>query len=262
MERREEISYIDNEILYKYAILWEISMKENYKTNKVKILLIDHDKNMQYFMKKLMQQENYKVYVANTGKEGLEQSTSLCPDMVLLEMKLLDMDGMEIIKEIRKWSTCPILVVSEDTNYKNKVTAFYSGADDYILKPFHEEEMRARIYSSLRRRVDIGTMYPYQAKDLNVDFNKRRVTVGEKMIHLPPVEYRILEYLAMNAGKVITYKMLLEKIWGPYTTYDTRNLRVNITSIRHKIEKEPTSPKYIFTEPRVGYRMLENGSIL
>ena len=233
-------------------------MLENYNSNKVKILLIDDDKNMQYFMKKLMQQENYKVYVTKNGREGLEQSTSLCPDMLILDIKLLDMDGLEIINEIRKWSDCPILVVSEHSNFKDKINAFYAGADDYILKPFHEEELKARIYSALRRRVKLGTVYPYQAQELKIDFNKRKVTVGDIDVHLPPVEYRILEYLAMNAGKVITYKMLLEKIWGPYTAYDTRILRVNMTSIRRKIEKKPTEPEYILTEPRIGYRMLEN----
>lgn len=226
--------------------------------DKIKVLLIDEDNNMHCLVKKLLNQENYKIHVADNGKMGIQLSASLCPDLVLLDIKLNDISGMEIIRHIREWSDCAIIVTSDKDDSICKVNALYSGADDYIVKPFNNQEMLARIFTVLRRRGSYGNTHPYESKDLRIDFDKRRVSIRDKEIHFPPIEYRILEQLALNAGNVVTYQMLLKKIWGPYTNDNSRILRVNMTNIRKKIEKIPAQPEYISTISRVGYRMIEN----
>ena len=219
----------------------------NYKnqiSDRVKILLIDEDESIFYLIRRVLQRENYRLYTSTSGRSGMEMSTSICPDLILMDTQLSDMDGIGLIQWFREWTDCPILVVSGQTGYMDKVNALYAGADDYIVKPFHEQELAARIYTALRRRIPGGQGSFYQAGDLKIDFS--------------PVEYRILECLALNSGTVVTYQMLLEKIWGPYASSGSRILRVNMTNIRKKIEKIPMDPTYITTIPRVGYRMLES----
>ena len=219
----------------------------NYKnqiSDRVKILLIDEDESIFYLIRRVLLRENYRLYTSTSGRSGMEMSTSICPDLILMDTQLSDMDGIGLIQWFREWTDCPILVVSGQTGYMDKVNALYAGADDYIVKPFHEQELAARIYTALRRRIPGGQGSFYQAGDLK--------------IHFSPVEYRILECLALNSGTVVTYQMLLEKIWGPYASSGSRILRVNMTNIRKKIEKIPMDPTYITTIPRVGYRMLES----
>ena len=144
----------------------------------------------------------------------MEMSTSICPDLILMDTQLSDMDGIGLIQWFREWTDCPILVVSGQTGYMDKVNALYAGADDYIVKPFHEQELAARIYTALRRRIPGGQGSFYQAGDLKIDFSRRQVSLAGEEIHFSPVEYRILECLALNSGTVVTYQMLLEKIWG------------------------------------------------
>ena len=216
----------------------------NYKnqiSDRVKILLIDEDESIFYLIRRVLQRENYRLYTSTSGRSGMEMSTSICPDLILMDTQLSDMDGIGLIQWFREWTDCPILVVSGQTGYMDKVNALYAGADDYIVKPFHEQELAARIYTALRSRIPGG----------------QGSLAGEE-IHFSPVEYRILECLALNSGTVVTYQMLLEKIWGPYASSGSRILRVNMTNIRKKIEKIPMDPTYITTIPRVGYRMLES----
>ena len=161
--------------------------------DKVKILLINEDTIMHCLIKNLLNPENYKIYEADNGTMGLQLSTSLCPDIVLLDLKLRDINGMEIISCIREWSDCPIIVISESDAAARKVKALYAGADDYIVKPFYNQELKARIFSVLRRRGTGGHTHPYKAKDLEIDFDRRLVTVRNQKIHFPLIEYRILE---------------------------------------------------------------------
>ena len=233
----------------------------NYKnqiSDRVKILLIDEDESIFYLIRRVLQRENYRLYTSTSGRSGMEMSTSICPDLILMDTQLSDMDGIGLIQWFREWTDCPILVVSGQTGYMDKVNALYAGADDYIVKPFHEQELAARIYTALRRRIPGGQGSFYQAGDLKIDFSRRQVSLAGEEIHFSPVEYRILECLALNSGTVVTYQMLLEKIWGPYASSGSRILRVNMTNIRKKIEKIPMDPTYIPTIPRVGYRMLES----
>lgn len=223
--------------------------------DKVKMLLIDEDENIHYLFRKMLQNENCRMYESRNGKDGLVMGNSLCPDVILMDINFHGTDGIEIIRSIRTWSDCSILVMSEVSASDSIAKALYAGADDYIIKPFNNNEMKARIYSVLRRRLSNKSMQPYEFKNLKLDFQSRQVFLKGKEIHLSPVEYRIIECLALNAGNVVTYKMLIDKIWGPYYGYDSKILRVNMANIRKKIEEDSASPKYIVTMPRVGYRM-------
>lgn len=233
-------------------------MEKNRISDRVKILLIDEDESIFYLIRRVLQKENYKVYASKSGRQGMEMSTSICPDLILMDTQLSDMEGIELIRWFREWTDCPLLVVSGQSGYAEKVNALYAGADDYIVKPFHEQELAARVYTALRRRIPSGQGAFYQAEDLKIDFSRRQVMLAGEEVHFSPVEYRILECLALNSGTVVTYQMLLEKIWGPYANSGSRILRVNMTNIRKKIEKTPMEPTYIITIPRVGYRMLES----
>lgn len=223
--------------------------------DKIKMLLIDEDENIHYLFRRMMKKENCRLYESRCGRDGMLLGSNLCPDMILMDISFKDMDGIEMIRSIRKWSDCSILVMSEVSGTDSITRALYAGADDYIIKPFNNNEMRARIYSALRRRLNNKTKRPYDFQGLRLDFHSRQVFLNESEIHLSPVEYRIIECLALNAGNVVTYKMLIDKIWGPYNDYDSKILRVNMANIRRKIEEAPASPKYIVTIPRVGYRM-------
>ena len=186
-----------------------------------------------------------------------------CPDRILLDLGLPDMDGCSIIRDVRTWASTPINVISARTAEREKVAALDLGADDYITKPFGTSELLARIRASLRhskRLLTDSTFYirPYLHKDLILYFTKRLLTIRGNAVHLTPIEYKIVAYLAQNSGKVITYASSLSNVWGPYADNDNKILRVNMANIRRKIEEDPAQPQYIFTEVGVGYRMAED----
>ena len=198
------------------------------------------------------------------SRDGLSVISSCCPDIILLDLGLPDMDGMEIIQKVRTWSASPIIVISARTMEQDKVHALDAGADDYITKPFGTSELLARIRTSLRHSNQLnsgGDLYnkPYQALDLTIDFEKHLVLLAGRQLHLTPVEYRIVTFLAQNSGKVLTYSAIMQNVWGPYIDSSNKILRVNMANIRRKLEKNPAEPQYIFTEIGVGYRMIENG---
>lgn len=230
---------------------------------KISILVIEDEKSICDFISRTLEINDYKVDTALNGKEGLQAITSAPPDMVLLDLGLPDMDGIEVIRKTREWSSMPIIVISARTQEREKVEALDAGADDYITKPFGTSELLARIRTALRHSNKITTSdhlanRPYHAKDLTVDFDKRRIILDGQEIHLTRVEYKIVSYLARNSGKVITYDAMINQIWGPYAGDNNRILRVNMANIRRKIEKNPGEPEYIFTELGVGYRMIED----
>lgn len=230
---------------------------------KISVLVIEDEKSICDFISRTLELNGYKVMTASSGKEGLAAITSALPDLVLLDLGLPDMDGNEIIRETRGWSSMPIIVISARIQEKEKVEALDSGADDYITKPFGTSELLARIRTALRHSNKINTtdqlqIRPYKAKNLVVDFDKRRIILNGEEIHLTRVEYKIVSYLAQNSGKVITYDALINQIWGPYAGDNNRILRVNMANIRRKIETNPGEPEYIFTELGVGYRMIED----
>lgn len=231
--------------------------------NKISILIIEDEDNICDFMTKTLRAHQYKCLSAKTGREGLSLVASGMPDVVLLDLGLPDMDGMDVLESIRVWSSVPIIVISARNQEKEKVKALDAGADDYITKPFGTSELLARIRTALRHNNKVNTsngsvQKAYQAKSLIIDFEKRRVFLNNQDIHLTQIEYKIVSLLAKNAGKVMTYDSMIADIWGPYADDNNRILRVNMANIRRKLESNPGEPEYIFTELGVGYRMLED----
>ena len=232
--------------------------------NQFSVLIIEDEKNICDFMTKFLTSHGYRVTAASCGRDGLSVISSCCPDIILLDLGLPDMDGMETIQKVRTWSASPIIVISARTMEQDKVHALDAGADDYITKPFGTSELLARIRTSLRHSNQLnsnGDLYnkPYQALDLTIDFEKHLVLLAGRQLHLTPVEYRIVTFLAQNSGKVLTYSAIMQNVWGPYIDSSNKILRVNMANIRRKLEKNPAEPQYIFTEIGVGYRMIENG---
>lgn len=233
--------------------------------SKLNIIIIEDEENISNFIKTILEGHDYKVKTAKTGREGLALITSFCPDLILLDLGLPDVDGADIIKEVRSWTYIPIIVISARTQEKDKVSALDYGADDYITKPFGTSELLARIRTALRHSHPIVSsaggallQQSYRCSDLAIDFEKRLVTLEGHDIHLTQIEYKLVSLLAQNAGKVLTYDYIINHIWGPYADNNNQILRVNMAHIRRKMEKNPAEPQYIYTEIGVGYRMKDN----
>lgn len=226
--------------------------------SKTNILLIEDNKGDVSSITNLLENSGYKVTAALTGNTGLSLAASLCPDAILLNPELPDTDGYKVLHQLRSWSNVPIIIISTRSEESEKVMALDSGADDYITKPFGTEELLARIRTALRRQLTLIPDRIYKARDLEIHFGKRLVRLAGKEIHLTQIEYQLLTLLAENSGCVLTYGFIMNSIWGPYIDNNNQILRVNMSNIRRKIEKDPSKPKYIFTKVGIGYRMLEN----
>ena len=232
-------------------------------THKLSILLVEDEKNICDFISTSLSAQDYRISTAHTGKEALPIITSQCPDLILLDLGLPDMDGMEIISQVRTWSSVPIIVLSARTQEQEKVRALDLGADDYLTKPIGTSELLARIRTALRHSNRLNTdspLYkrPFHAKGLTIDFEKHLVSVDGKDVHLTQIEFKIISLLAQNSGRVMTYDTIISNIWGPYADDDNSILRVNMAHIRRKLEQNPAEPQYVFTEIGIGYRMIED----
>ncbi len=225
---------------------------------KIKVLLIEDDKSISSFITASLDGSGYKVTSALSGKEGLSLAASFCPDVILLDLGLPDVDGLEVLKQLRSWSKVPIIIISARTKEQEKVTALDMGADDYITKPFGTSELMARIRTSIRHSHSNTPDRIYKALDLEINFEKRLIRLAGKEVHLTQIEYQLLTLLAENSGRVLTYSYIMSTIWGPYMDNNNQILRVNMANIRRKIEQNPAQPQYVFTEIGIGYRMLEN----
>ena len=224
--------------------------------NKLKILVVEDDQYISNFIAVSLEKEHYKVLVAPSGTEGLFLFASHHPDIVLLDLGLPDRDGLEIIHELRSFSEVPILVVSARGQEKEKIEALDMGVNDYITKPFHMGELMARIRvveRNLLRTADSNLNTVFTSGALMVEFDKRRVSINDQEVHLTPIEYRLLQLLITNRGKVLTHNYILRHIWG-YESCDTVGVRVFMANLRRKIEQNSASPQYILTEVGVGYR--------
>lgn len=227
------------------------------------IIVIEDEKSICSFIQATLAANQYKVITASTGQEGLSLVTSCFPDLILLDLGLPDIDGIEIIKQIRSWSYIPIIVISARAREQEKVLALDSGCDDYLTKPFGTGELMARIRTALRRHQAGGSVNDfapvYNCQGLTIDFAKRLVILNGEEVHLTQIEYKLVSLLAKNSGRVLTYDYMISHIWGPYADNNNNQiLRVNMAHIRRKLEKNPAEPDYIFTEIGVGYRMKES----
>ena len=232
-------------------------------THKLSILLVEDEKNICDFISTSLSAQDYRISTAHTGKDALPIITSQCPDLILLDLGLPDMDGMEIIRQVRTWSSVPIIVLSARTQEQEKVRALDLGADDYLTRPIGTSELLARIRTALRHSNRLNTdspLYkrPFHAKGLTIDFEKHLVSVDGKDVHLTQIEFKIISLLAQNSGRVMTYDTIISNIWGPYADDDNSILRVNMAHIRRKLEQNPAEPQYVFTEIGIGYRMIED----
>lgn len=229
--------------------------------NKPQILVVEDDLAISNLISVTLETQDYQYHTAKTGASAIMDVASYHPDVIILDLGLPDMDGVDIIKKVRSWTNTPIIVVSARSEDKDKVLALDAGADDYLTKPFSVDELLARLRVSLRRvRYDsekISTeASQYQNGDLKIDYAAGCVYLDGEEIHLTPIEYRLLCLLAKNTGKVLTHNYILKEIWGNTIVSDTPSLRVFMATLRKKIEPIPAEPKYIQTHIGVGYRML------
>jgi two-component system KDP operon response regulator KdpE len=222
------------------------------------VLVIEDDKSIGNFLKISLKTNNYRYIIAENGLSGISLFLSNNPDLILLDLGLPDIDGLEVLKQIRINSDIPVIIISARGQEKEKIAALDSGADDYITKPFNIGELLARIRVALRRYIPkFSENDIFQLHSLKVDFQKRKVFIEENEIHLTPLEYKMLELLINNSGKVLTHKYIQEKVWGYASMDDYQSVRVFMANIRRKIEDDTSNPKYIITEVGVGYRFVE-----
>ena len=225
------------------------------------ILIIEDEKPIRRFLKASLQ-ERYRYAEAETGKQGMIMASSQPPDLIILDLGLPDMDGIQIIDELRTWSQVPIIILSARDQEKDKVAALDRGADDYLTKPFGMDELLARIRVALRHRARTvsgadAAESVYEVGELRLDLDARRLFVSGNEVHLTPNEYRLLTMLVRYAGKVLTYRQLLREVWGPGNAEEVHYLRVCMANLRRKIEMNPAQPRYLLTEQGVGYRFAE-----
>ncbi len=218
------------------------------------ILVVDDEPQIRRVMRTTLSSQGYVITEAKTGEEALELMRKERPDLILLDVNLPGMGGLEACREIRRASDAPIIMLTIRNAERDKVAALDAGADDYVVKPFGIEELLARIRAALRRFSPADAIPAFVSKDLTIDFESRLMNVRGRAVHLTPKEYDVLKYLVGNQGKPLTHRRLLQAVWGPDYGNETENLRVVINQLRKKIEADPARPKYILTEPWVGYR--------
>jgi two-component system KDP operon response regulator KdpE len=220
-----------------------------------RILVVDDELAIRRFLHTVLSAEEFSLHEAADGHAGLAAAAAWRPDVILLDLGLPDLDGIEVIRRIREWSTVPIIVLSVREREDDKVAALDAGADDYLTKPFGVAELLARIRAALRRSLQQVPEPVFTSGELTVDLNLRRVTVGGREVQLTPTEYDILRLFVAHAGKVLTHGQILRQVWGIAYLEQPHVLRVNISNLRRKLEADPTRPRHIITEPGVGYRL-------
>ena len=231
---------------------------------KDKVLIVEDEQSISNFISAILTANDYDTLTVRTGEEALTMISSHCPDLIVLDLGLPDMDGIEVLKEVRKWSNLPVVVVSARQHENDKVEALDCGADDYLVKPFGTGELLARIRTAIRhtRTTLPGNQIAQSGKfttgELTIDYDKHQVLLRGENARLTVNEYKIVSLLGKYAGKVLTYDFIIRELWGPKARTDNQILRVNMANIRRKIEVDPGQPEYIFTEVGVGYRMRES----
>jgi two-component system, OmpR family, KDP operon response regulator KdpE len=233
-------------------------MSEEQHNSGQLVLVIEDDPQIRRFLRTTLPGNGYRIIEAMTALDGIRMLGLQHPDLVILDLSLPDVDGLDVTKQLREWSTTPIIVLSARDQEHDKILALDAGADDYLTKPFAIGELLARMRVALRHslRETQGSEDPiFTLGDMRIDFSKRQVFVGENEIHLTPIEYKIMTILARYAGKVVTQRQLLKEVWGPNYTTENHYLRIYMSQLRHKLETDPARPHYLITEPGVGYRL-------
>ena len=222
------------------------------------ILVVEDEPQMRRFLRALLGSHDYRLLEAETGREAVALASSQDPDVIILDLGLPDIDGLQLVTQLRGWTQTPIIVVSARGREHDKVRALDLGADDYLTKPFGSQELLARVRVALRhasRAVGSEIGSTFQVGPLSVDLARRRVTVGDQPVHLTPLEYKLLKTLVEHAGRVLTHRQLLERVWGPAHVGQSQYLRVYMAQLRRKIEQDPARPELLKTETGVGYRL-------
>jgi two-component system KDP operon response regulator KdpE len=234
-----------------------VSERDENAAARRRVLVVEDEPQMARFLRTALVGNGYDVVEAETGNKGLTEAATRSPEIVLLDLGLPDLDGLEVTRRLREWSKVPVIVLSARGQEKDKVAALDAGADDYLTKPFGVEELLARMRVALRRQLalEAGDEPVFTLGTLRVDLEKRRVFVGDDEKRLTPTEYRLLTLLVRHAGKVLTHRQILKEVWGPPYVNETQYLRVYMGQLRHKLESEPARPRYLVTEPGVGYRL-------
>jgi two-component system, OmpR family, KDP operon response regulator KdpE len=223
-------------------------------TNAATILVVDDEPQIRRVMLTTLASQGYSVVEVRSGEEALEKVRDMRPDLILLDVNLPGISGLETCREIRTTCDAPIIMLTVRNTERDKVQALDAGADDYVVKPFGIEELLARIRASLRRYSSGETLPPFAAAGLSIDFESRRVEVRGEQVHLTPKEFEVMKLLVANQGKPLTHRRLLQAVWGPDYGEETENLRVVINQLRKKIETDSAHPRFILTEPWIGYR--------
>ena len=226
------------------------------------ILVVEDDNPINKFIKVSLEAQNYKCIETNLGSNAISLVYSANPDIIILDLGLPDMDGIDVIKQIRENTKAKIIVVSARGRERDKVEALDMGADDYLTKPFSISELLARVRVGLRNMNTVNNNFfeeqsVFKLRDLEIDYEKRKVSVRGENIHLTPIEYKIIVLMSKYSGRVLTHKFIIKEIWGSYLENETQSLRVFMASIRRKIEKDPAQPEYIITEMGIGYRLVD-----
>jgi two-component system, OmpR family, KDP operon response regulator KdpE len=227
-------------------------------SNPISILVVDDEAQIRRLLKITLEAAGYRVHTAENGKEGIEQSAMVRPELIILDLGLPDIDGLAVLKAIREWSNVPALVLSVRSSEKDIVGALDSGANDYLTKPFRTGELLARVRAALRHSATTEEGTALSFGPIEVDFVARTVKKNGEVIKLTATEYSLFALLAHNAGKVLTHGYLLQQIWGPTFVEETQYLRVYIAQLRRKLEPNPTLPSLILTESGIGYRLVDN----
>ena len=226
--------------------------------NSATIIVIEDEAQIRRFLRTTLASEGYQVIEVETGKQGLAEAATRKPDLIVLDLGLPDMDGVEVVKGIRAWSSVPIIILSARSQESDKISALDAGADDYLVKPFGVGELLARIRVALRHVSSISNGAEegvFSVDELKVDMIHRKVMVSGAEVHLTPIEYRLLIVLVKHAGKVLTHRLLLQEVWGPNYVERAHYLRIYMGTLRHKLEKDPARPRFLLTEVGVGYKL-------
>jgi two-component system KDP operon response regulator KdpE len=225
------------------------------KEEKGRVLVVDDERAIRRYLRTALEAQGYTVYEAVNGMEALGSAAGVRPDLIILDLGLPDLDGVEVTRRIREWTQVPIIILSVRDQEQDKIEALDVGADDYLTKPFSTGELMARMRVAARRALHVQDEPSLQVDQLLVDLSHRRVTLAGVEISLTPTEYDLLRLLVQNRGKVLTHRQILRQVWGPTYESETHLLRVNISNLRRKIEPDMARPSYILTEPGVGYRL-------